>query len=94
MLSGQMGSKLSGGVQCAHCVPGLGPLGPSPTSLCEGGSRAVNPHGASVWHPSPKIRVSTVCQEVGKEAGHMAVSSLRKLSSGGYHSDHHPSEFT
>ena len=47
------------------------------------GTRAVNPHGASVWHPSPKIRVSTVCPEAGKEAGHAAVSSLRKLSSGG-----------
>jgi hypothetical protein len=47
------------------------------------GTQAVNPHGASVWHLSPKIRVSTVCPEAGKEAGHAAVSSLRKLSSGG-----------
>jgi hypothetical protein len=47
------------------------------------GTRAVNPHDASVWHPSPKIRVSTVCPEAGKEAGHVAISSLRKLSSGG-----------
>jgi hypothetical protein len=47
------------------------------------GTRAVNPHGTSVWHPSPKMRVSTVCPEAGKEAGHVAVSSLRKLSSRG-----------
>jgi hypothetical protein len=47
------------------------------------GTRAVNKHGTSVWHPSPKIRVNTVWPEAGKEAGHVAVSSLRKLSSGG-----------
>lgn len=40
--------------------------------------------------PSPKIRVSTVCTEAGKEA----ISSLRKLSSGGCrYPDRRPSEF-
>ena len=47
------------------------------------GTRAVNKHGTSVCHPSPKIRVNTVWPEAGKEAGHVAVSSLRKLLSGG-----------
>ena len=51
------------------------------------------PVGASVWHPSPEIRVSTVSLEVEREASQVAVSSLRELSSGGYrYPDRHPSE--
>ena len=63
--------------------PDLALAGQAQRPCARRGTRAVNPHGASVWHPSPKIRVSTVCPEAGKEAGHVAVSSLRKLSSGG-----------
>jgi hypothetical protein len=74
-------------------VAKLGQPGPSPSSLCEKGTRAVNRCGVSIYHLSPKIRVSTVFPEAGKEASHVAVSSLRKLSSGGHrYPDRCPSE--
>ena len=41
-------------------------------------------HTAPVRHPSPKIRARTVCVEGVRGAACAAVSSMRKLSSGGY----------
>ena len=41
-------------------------------------------HGAPVCHSSPKIGVNTECPWTGKERWFVAVSSLRKLSSGDY----------
>jgi hypothetical protein len=41
-------------------LAGLGLPGPSPSSLCEKGTRAVNRRGVSICHLSPKIRVSIV----------------------------------
>jgi hypothetical protein len=48
-----------------------------------GGDRAVYLH-AAVGRPSPRIRARTVWVEGVRGAVYAAVSSLRKLSSGGY----------
>ena len=69
----------------------LGPPGPRAEIACaRGGDRAVNHHAASVGRPSPKIRALN-----GKGRGRqgkwpVAVSNLRKFSSGGYcYPDHY-----
>jgi hypothetical protein len=49
-----------------------------------GGDRAVELHTAPIRRPSPRIRACIVCVEGVRGAVCAAVSSLRKLSSGGY----------
>jgi hypothetical protein len=49
-----------------------------------GGDRAVWLHTAPIGCPSPRIRVRVECVEGVRGAVCAAVSSLRKLSSGGY----------
>jgi hypothetical protein len=78
-------------ISCAHPQTLVGPSAAAEGGVAWGlvyvrcgGDRAVELHTAPIRCPSPRIRACIVCVEGVRGAVCAAVSSLRKLSSGGY----------